>query len=116
MDFTASKGVACMMCLMMVSCFSNRENQDTIPRTHLVEINGFEFNPAYVQAIVGDTIRWVNKDIVPHTATEVSERWHSSELKLEGEWWQVIKQSADYYCEYHPSMKGRIEIADTSHE
>ena len=116
MNFTASRGVACLMCCVMVSCFSNKGDQDTTPRTHLVEINNFEFSPAHVQASVGDTIRWVNKDIVPHTATEVNERWHSGELNLQEEWSQVVRQSADYYCEYHPSMKGKIEIVDMSHE
>lgn len=69
------------------------------------------YTPAEVQAKVGDTITWVNKDIVAHTAT------------VKGDWDVVIpaKKSAsfvvkktgsvDYYCRFHPNMKARIIVA-----
>src|SRR5204862_476961 len=38
-------------------------------RTHTVEIRGMEFHPAELTVAVGDTIVWINRDIVPHTAT-----------------------------------------------
>jgi plastocyanin len=61
-----------------------------------------------ISAKVGDTIEWVNKDILAHTAT-VKGDWDvmipagkSASL--------VLKKAAavEYYCRFHPNMKGRI--------
>ena len=47
--------------------------------------------PAEAQAKVGDTIEWINKDILAHTATATGGDWN--------------------YCKYHPNMKGRLTVA-----
>src|SRR5690606_33799554 len=44
---------------------------------HVVEMREFKFVPARVEAAVGDTIVWVNKDAVPHTATDSAAAWDS---------------------------------------
>lgn len=76
-----------------------------------VNIDKLVFDPANITAKVGDTIEWVNADILAHTAT------------VKGEWDVmippkktvsfVIKKAGDveYYCRFHPNMKGKIAIA-----
>lgn len=76
-----------------------------------VTIDKLEFLPAEIKAKVGDTIEWVNKDVFAHTAT------------VRGDWDVMIppKKTAsfvlkkpgdvEYYCRFHPNMKGRIAIA-----
>jgi plastocyanin len=76
-----------------------------------VTIDKMAFAPVEVKARVGDTIEWINKGILAHTAT------------VKGEWDVVIpaKKSAsfvlkragdvEYYCRFHPNMKGRISVA-----
>ena len=39
------------------------------PRRHVVEIRGMAFHPAVLEIHRGDTVVWVNRDFVPHTAT-----------------------------------------------
>jgi plastocyanin len=76
-----------------------------------VTIDKLVFTPATVEAKVGDTIEWVNKDVFAHTAT------------VKGGWEVMIppKKSAsltlkaagpvDYFCRFHPNMKGRLVVA-----
>lgn len=75
-----------------------------------VAINQLEFEPASVDARVGDTIEWSNRDVVAHTAT------------LRGGWDVMIPAGktatlvlktpgeVEYYCRFHPNMKARLSI------
>ena len=75
-----------------------------------VVITNLEFSPAEVSAKVGDTIEWVNKDPFTHTAT-VDKAWEVVVApKTTG---RIVLQQAggvDYYCRFHPNMKGRIVV------
>jgi plastocyanin len=37
--------------------------------THVVEIKEYEFHPKNIAIEVGDTVKWINRDSAPHTAT-----------------------------------------------
>lgn len=76
-----------------------------------VIVDKLVFSPADITAKVGDTIEWVNKDILAHTAT-VKGDWDVMILaKKSGSF--VLKKVGDveYYCRFHPNMKGRISVA-----
>ncbi|MBR0933956.1 cupredoxin domain-containing protein [Bradyrhizobium jicamae] len=69
-------------------------------------------SPSEVSARVGDTIEWVNRDIVAHTATArngdfdvmlAPKKTGSAVLKKPG--------TVDYYCRFHPNMKAMLKIA-----
>jgi len=77
-----------------------------------VTIDKLVFTPVEVNAKVGDTIEWVNKDALVHTATATNGDWNVSiPGNQRGE--VVLKKpgAADYYCKLHPNMKGRIVVA-----
>jgi len=70
------------------------------------------FAPAEVSARVGDTIEWINKDVLAHTATARNgdfdvttppKKTVTSVLKKAG--------SVEYYCRFHPNMKAVLAIA-----
>ena len=42
---------------------------DPVPQRHVVEIRGMAFHPEVLEVRRGDTVVWINRDIVPHTAT-----------------------------------------------
>jgi plastocyanin len=75
-----------------------------------VTIDKLVFSPADITAKVGDTIEWVNKDPLTHTAT------------VKGGWEVVIPsretvsqhldraEAVDFYCRFHPNMKGRLTV------
>ena len=82
------------------------------PRRHVVEIHKFKFIPADVQVSPGDTIVWINRDIVPHTITATDKSWDSGTIKNEGQWQTVIRgdMAGAYYCRFHPAMKAQVRI------
>jgi plastocyanin len=76
-----------------------------------VVIKGLGFEPARISARVGDTVEWVNEDILAHTAT-VRGDWDVliPPKKTVG---FVLKKPGDveYFCRFHPNMTARIAIA-----
>ena len=70
------------------------------------------FAPAEVSAKVGDTVEWINKDILAHTATATNGDWNVVIAPKKTERLVLKKAGAvDYFCKYHPNMKGRMVIA-----
>jgi plastocyanin len=69
------------------------------------------FAPTEMTASVGDTIEWVNNDILAHTATALSGDWDVA-IVAKKTVSLVLKKagSIDYYCRYHPNMTGRIVV------
>src|SRR5687768_12078519 len=69
------------------------------------------FAPVETKAKVGDTIEWINKDVVAHTATATGGDWNVNIAGKKTEK-QVLQKagSFDYYCKWHPNMKGRLVV------
>ncbi len=76
-----------------------------------VTIEKMAFSPAEVEVKIGDTIEWVNKDAFVHTAT-VKGGW-DVQLPVKKSGSVVVDKAGtlDYYCRFHPNMKGRITVA-----
>ena len=65
-----------------------------------------------ISAHVGDTIEWVNKDFLAHTATARSKAWDV--ILMPSKTGRVtLKEpgSIDYFCRFHPNMTGHITVA-----
>ena len=82
------------------------------PATHVIEIEGMAFHPADVDARVGDTLVWVNRDIVPHTASAVDSAWSSPPLGPGERWATVVRDTGwvAYACRFHPPMSGHVTV------
>ena len=77
-----------------------------------VIIDKLVFAPVDVNAKVGDTVEWVNKDAFAHTATATNGDWNVTLAhKQTGQ--LVLKKpgTIDYFCKFHPNMKGRVFVA-----
>ena len=80
----------------------------SLPRQHIVEIQAFSFSPQRTVVSPGDTIVWINRDIVPHTVTANGGTWRSHALE-EGESWEIVVETSGayaYFCEFHPHRTG----------
>src|SRR5258708_40331850 len=76
-----------------------------------VAIDQVAYVPLEIQAKVGDTIEWTNKDIVAHTATV---RGDFDVMVLPNKSARLVVKKAgtfDYFCRFHPNMKGRMTVA-----
>ncbi|WP_181166747.1 cupredoxin family copper-binding protein [Mesorhizobium sp. B2-5-4] len=76
-----------------------------------VTIDRLVYSPASLQAKVGDTIEWVNKDVVAHTAT-VKGGWDVMiPPKSKGQVTLKTAGAVDYFCRFHPNMRGHLDVA-----
>lgn len=69
-------------------------------------------SPAEVSAKVGDTIEWVNKDVLAHTATAQNGDFDVM-LPANKSGSFVLKKAGTvpYYCRFHPNMKATLTVA-----
>ncbi|NIS09074.1 MAG: cupredoxin family copper-binding protein [Candidatus Dadabacteria bacterium] len=84
-------------------------------KVHVVEIRNLEFIPAELQVSPGDTVEWVNKDFIPHTATANDESWDSGLLNKDDSWKLIVntETQTNYFCRFHPNMKGQFVLTIT---
>lgn len=82
------------------------------PATIQIVIDQFAFARPQVSATVGDTIEWINKDIVDHSSTDRKKAWDVT-LAAGGTARVVMKTAGtfEYYCRFHPNMVGHIVVA-----
>jgi len=62
---------------------------------------------------VGDTVVWINRDIVPHTATgHGRSRWDTGQLTQGQEGRYVARRAGEtsYACTLHPTMHGKLIV------
>jgi plastocyanin len=68
--------------------------------------------PAEAAAKVGDTVEWVNKDVVAHTAT--AQGGDFDVMLPPNKSGSFVLQKAgtvSYYCRFHPNMKATLTVA-----
>jgi plastocyanin len=86
---------------------------DTVPHRHIVEIQGMAFHPEVLEVERGDTVVWINRDIVPHSATASRKPgWNTGPL-LQGKSGQYVanrRGEDSYFCELHTVMLGKLIV------
>jgi plastocyanin len=113
MKILRSWRVAAVLAALLTAAAPPVSAEQSIPTSHRVEIRQFKFVPETLEVAPGDTITWVNLDIVPHTVTALDASWDSANLDPDMEWSTSVSasMSGEYFCKYHPSMLGEFEIA-----
>ena len=84
-------------------------------RTHVVEIRKFKFAPKALAVRPGDVIVWINKDIVPHSATANDGSWDTGLIDAGGQVRTTVPSDffKRYHCKYHRSMTARLETPES---
>ncbi len=90
----------------------NEMMSEAAVQTHIIDIHKMKFQTPILKAKIGDTITWVNKDVVPHTVTALDKSWNSGRLK-KGESFTLtisVETRLEYFCLYHRQMKAKITL------
>jgi plastocyanin len=76
-----------------------------------ITMENLVISPAQASAKVGDTIEWINKDVLAHTATARNGDWDVV-LPPKKNGTLVLKKAGtiDYYCRFHPNMKATLTV------
>jgi plastocyanin len=95
--------------MLLYGCSTPVENPT--PKSYTVEINAMRFQPSELSVQKGDTVVFINNDMLAHNITEQETKaWASSPLSTGQSFNLVVSESADYYCTIHPVMKGKISV------
>jgi plastocyanin len=70
------------------------------------------FMPEVLTLKAGDTVLWINKDIVAHTATSQAAGFDSGTIKPGKSWKHRLTHAGEfaYSCTFHPVMKGTLQV------
>ena len=82
------------------------------PREHVVTMRSMSFGAIPSGVKVGDTIVWVNRDTVPHTATARDKSFDVRIAPRKSVRMTVRKAGAiPFYCVLHPAMRGTLKVS-----
>ncbi|WP_206957260.1 cupredoxin domain-containing protein [Trinickia acidisoli] len=83
--------------------------------TYIVTIEQMHFAPPTVIVHRGDSVVWVNKDLVAHTASTNAKGFDSGSIAPEASWRYVASRSGryPYQCLFHPTMHGTLIVEPT---
>lgn len=98
----------CRIAVVLFGLMSVSAHAETIQ----VVIDKLDFSPVEVKAKVGDTVEWINKDGLAHSATATNKEWDVV-LGPKKTGRLVLKKAGtvDYFCKFHPNMKGRVTVS-----
>jgi plastocyanin len=87
-------------------------NERPAPKTHTVTMENMRFQPDSLTVTRGDTVVWVNKDLVPHTATSKAGGFDSQMIEAEKSWTFTARQTGEfaYTCTFHPTMTATLRV------
>ena len=90
----------------------------SVTRHIRVSLHDLAMSPRMVDAHVGDTITWTNRDIVPHTVTSEKSRWDSGLINADARWSHVVVRgdAGTYMCKFHSGMTAILRVTTTARD
>jgi plastocyanin len=81
-------------------------------RTHRIEMANMRFGPVPAGIRAGDVIIWINRDVIPHTAT-ARDGGFDVDLPPRQSRRMTVRRAGSmaFYCRYHPGMRGTLAVA-----
>lgn len=83
------------------------------PKTYTIRIvDAMHYEPATLAVRSGDTVVWINKDVVQHTATSVDGGFNSPAISPAKSWKFTARKRGTFgvSCRFHPMMKGTLQV------
>jgi len=79
---------------------------------HPVVMDNFNFTPATISVPVGTTVKWTNRDDVPHNVVSTEQKFKSPVLDTDEQFSHRFDTPGayKYFCSIHPKMTGRIVV------
>lgn len=78
-----------------------------------VKIDNFSFSPAVITVPAGTTIRWTNRDDIPHTVvSDDHTTFKSKVLDTDEQFTYTFTKPGtySYFCSVHPKMTGKVVV------
>jgi plastocyanin len=80
--------------------------------TNVVTIDNFTFMPPELTVAVGATVKWVNRDDIPHLVVNKDKAFRSKALDTDDSFSYTFDSAGtfDYFCALHPHMVGKVIV------
>jgi plastocyanin len=77
-----------------------------------VKIDNFSFSPDTITVPAGSTVRWTNRDDIPHTVVDNNKAFKSSVLDTDEEFTYKFSKPGTYvyFCSLHPKMTAKVVV------
>jgi plastocyanin len=77
-----------------------------------VKIENFNFTPATITVPAGTTVRWTNRDDIPHTVVSNDQKFESKALDTDDQYSYTFAKPGTYpyFCSIHPKMTGKVVV------
>jgi plastocyanin len=86
--------------------------QETKPAETAVKIDNFNFSPNPLTVAVGTTVRWTNRDDIPHNVVADDKSFKSKVLDTDESFAYTFTKPGtySYFCSIHPKMTGKVVV------
>jgi plastocyanin len=110
-----TRSLAAALVLLGAAAALFAANRSVDPASHVVVIESMTYTPATLSIRAGDSVTWINKDLVAHTATtSASSRrsFDSGTIEPAKSWSHTFTDAgrSSYICTFHPTMQAAVEI------
>lgn len=103
---------AAMIAASLVAAGFAASAAQAAPREHVVIMANMKFGKLPADAKVGDTILWVNRDTVPHTATARNKSFDVRTGAGQRARTKLTRAGViPIYCIYHPAMRATLRVS-----
>jgi plastocyanin len=77
-----------------------------------IKIDNFSFSPSTVTITAGTTVRWTNRDDIPHTVVSEDKAFRSKALDTDEQFSYTFTKPGTYtyFCGLHPKMTAKIVV------
>jgi plastocyanin len=77
-----------------------------------IKIDNFSFSPATVTVPAGTTVRWTNRDDIPHTVVSDDKTFKSKALDTDEQFTYTFTKPGtySYFCGLHPKMTAKVVV------
>jgi plastocyanin len=111
---TRSVGIAVLLALLAVGGPKTFAATDSKSGSEVaVKIDNFSFSPAVITVAPGTTIRWTNRDDIPHTVvSDDHTTFKSKVIDTDEQFTYTFTKPGtySYFCSIHPKMTGQIVV------
>jgi plastocyanin len=101
-----------ILILMAADSRSSASAQETKSAETAVKIDNFNFSPNPLTVAVGTTIRWTNRDDIPHNVVADDKSFKSKVMDTDESFTYTFSKPGiyAYFCSIHPKMTGKVVV------
>ena len=107
-------GIAVLIALQLAAHAQTAQaaGQDSKGSTVDVKIDNFSFSPATITIPAGTTVKWTNRDDIPHTVVNDDQKFESKALDTDESYSYTFTKPGTYpyFCSIHPKMTGKVIV------